>query len=33
LIEKGETLQYLETALQRFPTLLTLEDFVSRLDE
>jgi hypothetical protein len=30
VIEKGETLQYLEIALQRFPTLLTLEDFVSR---
>ena len=30
LIEKGETLQYLESAFGRFPTLLTLEDFVSR---
>ncbi len=30
LIEKGETLEYLDSAFQRFPTLLTLEDFVSR---
>jgi hypothetical protein len=30
LVAKGETLQYLETALRRFPTLLTLEDFISR---
>lgn len=29
LISKGETLQYLESALRRLPTLLTLEDFVS----
>lgn len=28
LIAKGETLEYLEDALKRFPTLLTLEDFV-----
>jgi hypothetical protein len=28
LINKGETLEYLEPALRRFPTLLTLEDFV-----
>jgi len=28
LIVKGETLEYLERAVQRFPTLLTLEDFV-----
>lgn len=28
LINKGETLEYLENALRRFPTLLTLEDFV-----
>lgn len=26
---KGETLEYLESVLRRFPTLLTLEDFVS----
>lgn len=25
---KGETLEYLENALRRFPTLLTIEDFV-----
>lgn len=30
LILKGELLEYLEGALKRFPTLLTLEDFVSR---
>lgn len=30
LIAKGETLEYLENALKRFPTLLTLEDFVSQ---
>jgi len=30
LIVKGETLEYLERALKRFPTLLTLEDFVVR---
>jgi hypothetical protein len=30
LIENGETPRDLETALQRFSTLLTLEDFVSR---
>jgi hypothetical protein len=30
LINKGETLEYLESALTRFPNLLTLEDFVSR---
>jgi hypothetical protein len=29
LITKGETLQWLESALTRFPTLLTLEDFVA----
>jgi len=28
LITKGETLEYLEDAVKRFPTLLTLEDFV-----
>jgi len=30
LIVKGETLEYLENALRRFPMLLTLEDFVVR---
>jgi hypothetical protein len=30
LINRGETLEYLENALRRFPTLLTLEDFVLR---
>jgi hypothetical protein len=30
LIAKGETLEYLDSALRRFPMLLTLEDFVSR---
>ena len=30
LIIRGETLEYLEKALQQFPTLLTLEDFVLR---
>jgi hypothetical protein len=30
LISKGETLEYLESALKSYPTLLTLEDFVSR---
>jgi hypothetical protein len=30
LINKGETLEYLEPALKSYPTLLTLEDFVSR---
>lgn len=30
LITKGETLEYLEPALRRIPTLLTLEDFVAR---
>lgn len=30
LISKGETLEYLESALKSHPTLLTLEDFVSR---
>lgn len=30
LINKGETLEYLDSALRRFPTLLTLEDFVYR---
>jgi hypothetical protein len=30
LINKGETLEYLDSALRRFPMLLTLEDFVSR---
>ena len=30
LIVKGETLEYLENALKRFPILLTLEDFVVR---
>jgi hypothetical protein len=29
LINKGETLQYLDSALKRFSTLLTLEDLVS----
>ena len=29
LIVKGETLEYLESALRQFPTLLALEDFVS----
>jgi hypothetical protein len=29
LISKGETLQYLDSALKRFSTLLTLEDLVS----
>ena len=29
LIRKGETLEYLESALRSYPTLLTLEDFVS----
>ena len=30
LILKGETLEYLDKALERFPTLLTLEDLVAR---
>jgi hypothetical protein len=30
LITKGETLAYVDAALRQFPTLLTLEDFVSR---
>jgi hypothetical protein len=30
LINKGETLEYLDAALRRFPTLLALEDLVSR---
>lgn len=30
LIDKGEILDYLAGALERHPTLLTLEDFVSR---
>lgn len=30
LINKDETVEYLDIALRRFPTLLTLEDFVSR---
>lgn len=30
LIVRGETLEYLESALVRFPTLLTIEDFVAR---
>lgn len=30
LIVKGETLEYLDKALPKFPTLLTLEDFVER---
>jgi hypothetical protein len=30
LINNGETLEYLDSALKRFPTLLTIEDFVSR---
>jgi SRSO17 transposase len=30
LINKAETLEWLEGALERIPTLLTLEDFVSR---
>jgi hypothetical protein len=29
-IVRGETLEYLESALLRFPTLLTIEDFVAR---
>jgi len=29
MISKGETLQYLDSALKRFSTLLTLEDLVS----
>ena len=29
LITKGETLEWLESALRRFHTLLTLEDFVA----
>jgi hypothetical protein len=29
LINKGETLQYLDSALKRFSTLLTLEDLVA----
>ncbi len=33
LIQKGETLEYLEDALKKFPTLLTLEDFVARFGE
>lgn len=33
LIQKGETLEYPEDALKKFPTLLTLEDFVSRFGE
>lgn len=28
LINKGETLEYLDSALRRFPTLLTIEDLV-----
>lgn len=30
LINKGETLEYLDNALRRFPMLLTLEDLVWR---
>lgn len=30
LISKGETLEWLENALQRYPMLLTLEDLVAR---
>ena len=30
LINKGETLEHLDSALRQFPALLTLEDFVSR---
>jgi len=30
LINKGETLEYIDAALRRFPTLLTLEDLGSR---
>jgi hypothetical protein len=30
LITKGETLEYLESALKRYTKLLTVEDFVSR---
>jgi hypothetical protein len=30
LINRGETLEYLESALRRFPTLLTIEDFISQ---
>lgn len=30
LITKGDTLEYLDSALRRFPTLLTLEDLVCR---
>jgi hypothetical protein len=33
LIQKGETLENLEDALRKFPTLLTLEDFVSRFGD
>ena len=33
LIQKGETLEYLEDALEKSPTLLTLEDLVSRFGE
>lgn len=31
LISSGETLEWLESALRRYPTALTLEDFVARL--
>ena len=30
LIVRGETVEYLDKALRRFPTLFTLEDFVAR---
>ena len=33
LITKGETLEWLDSALRRHPNLLTLEDFVARLGE
>ena len=33
LIQKGEVLENLEDALRKFPTLLTLEDFVSRFGD
>ena len=33
LIQKGETVENLEDALRKFPTLLTLEDFVSRFGD
>jgi hypothetical protein len=30
LINRGETLQYLENELRTYPTMLTIEDFVCR---